>query len=416
MWDSIVLNEEKVDEGRELKLFDSSQEVDCGKHERYYTHVEEIDRVFGGGIYPASAVLIGGEPGIGKSTLALQVASFLKEETLYVSGEESVAQVTSHIKRINISTSKLYVAHTSSVQDIIKTLLVRKNIKVLIIDSIQTMCTDENAGYKGSINQIKMCTNALIDFAKEHNVVLFIIGHITKEGQIAGPKLLEHMVDTVLYFEGDNLTHLRILRTIKNRFGSVQEIGVFEMTPQGLKSISNPSLLFLNNDSSRENIGSSVYAGIEGSRSLLVEIQTLVLKTYMNIPRRAVVGWDNNRLSMMLAVLTSKCSLNFDNKEVYLNVAGGIKVQETAADLAICAALISALLQKPLPARTAIFGEVSLSGEVRKVPLSELRIREATRLGFARVIIPNEQVSAAGIEIKHIGDISELKKLFYNPG
>ncbi len=417
LWDSIISNDIAITtdssysgKGKVIDFKNSTKNPATEFQESFITGVQEIDRVFGGRILSGSAILIGGEPGIGKSTLLLQIASFLKKDTLYVSGEESIQQILSRADRLKLDAKQIFVVNTNYIADIIATINTHREIKILIIDSIQTMYVENTPSHQGSVNQVKMCTNELINATKKLNVTLFIIGHVTKDGQIAGPKLLEHMVDTVLYFEGENSTQLRILRTMKNRFGSVFEIGVFEMTAQGFKEVSNPSMLFLGKSDST-NIGNVVFASIEGTRSLLVEIQTLIIKTYMNMPRRSVVGWDLNRLSMIIAVISSRCGFSFENKEVYLNVAGGFKLQEPAADLAVAASLISSSLGKALPEKTIIFGEVALSGEVRRVSLTEIRLKEAIKLGFKNAIIASDNIAISGIKLIQVSNVKELSKL-----
>ncbi len=374
-------------EGREL-----SPEILCGdvnlEHTRIITPMDELNRVLGGGLVPASAILIGGDPGIGKSTLLLQLTSDLASvgvKSLYVTGEESAEQVKLRASRLNAFGKDSYVLAATNVHDILATVdKLKSEIKLVVIDSIQTIYSDDFSSAPGTVSQIRAATHELITYAKANNIILLIVGHVTKDGQLAGPKVLEHMVDTVLYFEGDASYHYRILRSMKNRFGSVNEIGVFEMTSEGLKEVKNPSELFLMD---RENnvSGISVFAGIEGSRPLLIEIQALIAPCNMVTPRRSVVGWDPNRLSMILAVLSVRYGLNLSSFEVYLSVAGGLRITEPAADLAVAAALISAASNNPLPQGSVFFGEIGLSGEVRKVTQVDARIKEATKLGFSNI-------------------------------
>lgn len=355
---------------------------------RIKTPYSELNRVLGGGLVPSSAILIGGDPGIGKSTLLLQLTSSLAEidvKSLYITGEESAEQVKLRSSRLGGVSKESYILAATNVHDIIATIDKLKNeISLVVIDSIQTIYSEDFSSAPGTVSQIRAATHELITYAKNHNIILLIVGHVTKEGQLAGPKVLEHMVDTVLYFEGDASYHYRILRSVKNRFGSVNEIGVFEMTNSGLKEVTNPSELFLMD---RENnvSGISVFAGIEGSRPILVEVQALVTKSSMAIPRRAVVGWDPARLAMILAVLQVRHKLDLSSYDVYLTIAGGLKITEPAADLAVAAALVSAAKQNPLPKGSVFFGEIGLSGEVRKVTQVDARINEAKKLGFDEI-------------------------------
>ena len=360
----------------------------CTEKSRIITPIAELNRVLGGGLVPASAILIGGDPGIGKSTLLLQLTSQLADigiKSLYVTGEESAEQVKLRAARLNVGSKETYVLAATNVHDIIATIdKLKHEVPLVVIDSIQTVYSEDFSSAPGTVSQIRAAAHELISYAKQNNIILLLVGHVTKEGQIAGPKVLEHMVDTVLYFEGDASYHFRILRAMKNRFGSVNEIGVFEMTGNGLREVSNPSELFLMD---RENnvSGISVFAGIEGSRPILVEIQALIAPSNMAIPRRSVVGWDPNRLAMILAVLSVRYGLNLGSSEVYLSVAGGLKITEPAADLAVAAALISAATNNPLPQGSVFFGEIGLSGEVRKVTQVDSRINEATKLGFSNI-------------------------------
>ena len=345
-------------------------------YSRLQTGIKEIDRVTGGGLVPGSVILVGGDPGIGKSTLLLQVCAGLaaqKDTCYYISGEEAIDQVRIRANRLGLAESPVNLASATDIRNIITT-LEKTEAKVVIIDSIQTMYLDEVESTPGSVGQVRACAYELIKLAKKKGFVLFLVGHVTKQGEIAGPRVLEHMVDTVLYFEGERGHHFRILRAVKNRYGATDEIGVFEMQDKGLVEVENPSALFL--AERQGNIsGSCVFAGIEGSRPLLVEIQ-------------AVVGWDSNRLSMVLAVLEARCSMNFSAHDVYLNIAGGLKISEPAADLAVAMAVISSLTKKPLPADMVAFGEIGLSGEIRAVSQSNLRLKEAQKLGFSGAIIP----------------------------
>ncbi|WP_341821485.1 DNA repair protein RadA [Wolbachia endosymbiont (group A) of Myopa testacea] len=386
---------------------------------RFLTGVEELDRVFGGGIVQGASILIGGEPGIGKSTLLLRIAANVVQlssfECLYVSGEESLEQVSLRAKRLKINEPKIKLLSTVSLTDVVATIKENKSIKFLVIDSIQTMYDSRITSAPGTVTQVRTCAHELTILAKQYGISLLIVGHITKDGQIAGPKTLEHMVDTVLYFEGENSNQYRILRTIKNRFGPANEIGVFEMSEAGLVPVDNPSSLFLMAHD-REVVGSVVFAGIEGSRPILMEVQALIAGTNMATPRRAVVGWDINRLAMIIAVLNARCKMFLHDKEVYLNIAGGLKIQEPSADLAVAASLISSVVNLPLPTSSIICGEVALSGEIRNVSHADLRLKEAQKLGFKKAIMPkNGNYSSHDIEIIKLSHVRELREIFnYN--
>ncbi|WJY18254.1 DNA repair protein RadA [Alteriqipengyuania flavescens] len=349
--------------------------------------LEEFDRALGGGIVPGSAILMGGDPGIGKSTLLLQTAGNIARaggDVVYVSGEEAAGQVRMRAQRLGVAQAPIKFASSTSVRDILTTLGSMEPPALLVIDSIQTMHSDTIEGAPGTVSQVRGCAFELIRYAKQSGTALVLVGHVTKDGNIAGPRVLEHMVDVVMSFEGERSHQYRILRSLKNRFGAVDEIGVFAMAGAGLEEVKNPSMLFL---SGRDEpvAGSSVFPALEGTRPVLVEIQALIVKLQSGAtPRRAVVGWDNGRMAMLLAVLESRCGLNFSSAEVYLNVAGGYRLTDPAADLAVAAALISALADKPLPAKSVFFGEVSLAGEIRPVAHAGLRLKEAMKLGFER--------------------------------
>lgn len=389
---------------------------------RVSTTIHELDRVLGGGLVAGSAVLIAGDPGIGKSTLLLQTVVALGKAGVscgYITGEESVAQVSLRARRLGLMSDRVQLASATSVRDIVSTMDGPGAPDVIIIDSVQTMYLDNLDAAPGTVSQVRAASHELIKLAKKRGITLFLVGHVTKEGQIAGPRVLEHMVDTVLYFEGERGHEFRILRAVKNRFGGTDEIGVFEMQEAGLKEISNPSALFL---SSREEAvsGACVFAGMEGTRPLLVEIQALVAPSYMSAPRRAVVGWDSNRLAMILAVLETRCGIRFSDKEVYLNVAGGIRVSEPAADMAVAAALLSALYDLPLPEASVMFGEIGLSGEVRGVARVEARLKESEKLGFASAYIPKSSVQGVGsklaIGVKGIDSVNTLARELFGGG
>lgn len=388
---------------------------DTGEAPRLSTRISELDRVLGGGLVEGSAVLIGGDPGIGKSTLLLQAAVTLAEggaSVAYISGEESVAQVRLRAKRLGVAKDSVQLAAATSVRDILATLEGSRDVKVLVIDSIQTMFLDSLDSAPGTVAQVRGSAHELIKFCKKKGIALFIVGHVTKEGQIAGPRVLEHMVDTVLYFEGERGHPFRILRAIKNRFGGTDEIGVFEMGELGLSEVANPSALFLSQRNEQMS-GSAVYAGLEGSRPVLMEIQALIAPSPMATPRRAVVGWDSARLAMILAVLEARAGIFMGDKEVYLNVAGGLRITEPAADLAVAAALLSALTDQPVPAESVFFGEVSLSGEVRMVSRSDARIKEAEKLGFKRAYLaPQKQPKQSGLGIAGLAHVKDLSALF----
>ena len=365
-------------------------------YDRYKTHWHEFDHVCGGGLVAGSVVLIGGDPGIGKSTLLLQVLDKLNSKNsnlpcLYISGEEGEDQILMRAHRLQIKNPNIQVCASTHLSDIIETLSQPTPPPIVVIDSIQTMHHTAIDSAPGTVSQVRACAHELISIAKKNNIILFIVGHVTKEGTMAGPKVLEHMVDTVLYFEGEKTRHFRILRAVKNRFGPADEIGVFEMSTQGLQDIANPSSLFLNLQDSQKREGTAIFAGIEGSRPILVEVQALVGPQIPSPPRRTVVGWDHARLSMILAVLEARCGLSFSQREVYLNIVGGLKISEPAADLAVAAALISSRVQKPLPEDSIFVGEIGLSGEVRYAFNMEARLKEAKKLGFSKAYLPENK-------------------------
>jgi DNA repair protein RadA/Sms len=388
--------------------------------QRLKTGIKELDRVCGGGLVSGSAILVGGDPGIGKSTLLLQACASVANlpqnpECYYISGEEAIDQVRIRSKRLKVDQSPVNLATATDVRDIIAT-LEKSKASLVIIDSIQTMYLEEAESTPGSVSQVRACAYELIKLAKKKGFTLFLVGHVTKQGSIAGPKVLEHMVDTVLYFEGERGHQFRILRAVKNRYGATDEIGVFEMQDEGLKEVENPSALFLAERQGNVS-GSCVFAGIEGSRPVLVEIQALVSPTGYSSPKRAVVGWDSNRLSMVLAVLEARCGFNLSSQDIYLNVAGGLKISEPATDLAVAMAVISSLTNKPLPADAVIFGEIGLSGEIRAVSQPGLRLKEAGKLGFSSAIIPatrakDKKINAGNMSINEIGNVQRLINWF----
>ncbi|NGM48159.1 DNA repair protein RadA [Caulobacter sp. 602-2] len=364
-------------------------ESDTPAPPRILTGVDEFDRVCGGGVVPGSAILIGGDPGVGKSTLLLQVcanASSRGVACAYISGEEAVEQIRGRADRMGLAGAPVKLAAESSLRDILDGLK-RDKFDLVVIDSIQTMWSDAHEAGPGTVTQVRACATELVRLAKQRGVAILLVGHVTKDGQIAGPRVVEHLVDAVLSFEGERGYPFRILRGAKNRFGATDEIGVFEMGDVGLREVKNPSALFLNEGGERA-AGAAVFAGIEGSRPVLVEFQALVAPSAYGTPRRAVVGWDSGRLAMVLAVLESRCGLGFGDKDVYLNVAGGLRITEPAADLAAAAALASSALDVALPQDCVVFGEVSLSGEIRPVSRMESRLKEAAKLGFGRALGP----------------------------
>jgi DNA repair protein RadA/Sms len=418
---------------------------------RRQTGIDELDRVCGGGLVPGSAILVGGDPGIGKSTLLLQAAAATApaiEESpggpkarpatvAYITGEEAIDQVRMRAERLGVAASPMLLAATSNVRDIIASLDREDRPDLVVVDSIQTMYLDTLDSAPGTVSQVRAAAQELIRLAKRRGFVLVLVGHVTKEGVIAGPRVLEHMVDTVLYFEGERGHQFRILRAVKNRFGATDEIGVFEMSDRGLVEVPNPSALFLagrpsagqhpfgiagvdaeDNElvapSAGQISGSAVFAGIEGTRPVLVEVQVLVAPAVPGTPRRAVVGWDGTRLAMITAVLEARCGLSVGANDIYLNVAGGLRIVEPAADLAVAAALVSALTETPVPTDTVVFGEIALSGDVRTVCHTESRLKEAAKLGFAQAWMPIPRgkrrgaAIAAGLETAPIGHLKEL--------
>ena len=395
--------------GRGIQLTDlASEEV---PPPRTHSGLSELDRVLGGGLVAGSAILVGGDPGIGKSTLLLQAAArfaMVGVKTLYVSGEEASAQVRMRAQRLGLGTAPVQLAAETNLRDILTTLDAERP-GLVIIDSIQTMWADTVESAPGSVAQVRAAAHELTSFAKRRGISVVMVGHVTKEGQIAGPRVVEHMVDTVLYFEGERGHQFRILRSVKNRFGPADEIGVFEMTGDGLAEVTNPSALFLS-ERGTPAPGSVVFAGIEGTRPVLCEIQALVAPTPHSQPRRSVVGWDGGRLAMVLAVLEARCAIPFAGLDVYLNVAGGLKIGEPAADLAVAAALLSAREDVALPPETVIFGEISLSGALRPVGQAENRLKEAQKLGFTSAIVPagGKMVGDGGLAVQRFVDLTAL--------
>lgn len=381
-----------------------------GREKRAPLGIKELDRVLGGGLVDGAIILIGGDPGIGKSTLILQALAKIAEKSgtvLYVSGEESPEQIKLRAERMSINSGNIALLPETLIENIIQTAQAMKPT-ALVIDSIQTVYTEELTSAPGSVGQIRESAAKLMGFAKRANVPVFLIGHVTKEGAIAGPRVLEHIVDTVLYFEGDRGHPYRILRTVKNRFGSTNEIGVFEMTDSGLSEIDNPSELFLS-ERPLDVAGSTVIASMEGTRPLLVEVQALVSPTTFGMPRRTSMGVDFNRVNLLIAVLEKKAGLHLGGMDIFTNIVGGLKIVEPATDLGIIAAIVSSFKEVPIDSRTFLFGEVGLSGEVRAVAQAETRLKEAAKIGFRRGIIPLSNV--AHLKSNHGLDIVGVKNV-----
>ncbi|MFG1181720.1 DNA repair protein RadA [Xanthobacter versatilis] len=374
--------------------------------------IGELDRVAGGGFVPGSVLLIGGDPGIGKSTLLVQASAALAasgQRVIYVSGEEAVDQVRMRAQRLGLDQAPVSLAAETNAENIIATLSGGPHVHMVVIDSIQTMWSDSVESAPGTVTQVRTSAQLLVRYAKQTGACVILVGHVTKDGQIAGPRVVEHMVDAVFSFEGDGGHQFRILRAQKNRFGPTDEIGVFEMTGRGLSEVANPSELFLSNRDAGAP-GTAVFAGMEGTRPVLVEIQALVAPSSLGTPRRAVVGWDPNRLSMVLAVLDARCGVRLGGHDVYLNVAGGLRIGEPAADLAVAAALVSSLTGAPLPADAVYFGEASLTGAVRQVAQAAARLKEAAKLGFARAVLPSGGLDGvdAQVSLQPVGSLAEL--------
>lgn len=385
-------------------------EISASTGVRYSTGIKELDRTLGGGVVMGSVVLIGGDPGIGKSTIILQSLKGLTKlgKVLYVSGEESPEQIKIRADRLNINSDDIILLPETSLEGIIS-VAQKIDPKVIIIDSIQTIFSLELPSAPGSVGQIRECATKLMFMAKKNNIPLFIIGHVTKEGAIAGPKVLEHIVDTVLYFEGDKGNPFRILRAVKNRFGSTNEIGVFEMQGSGLKEVDNPSELFLSERP--ENVpGSVVTVSLEGTRPLLVEIQALVTASSFGVPRRTAIGVDYNRINLLVAVLDKRLGLHLGGMDIYVNVVGGLKIDEPAIDMGIAAAIASSFKNRIIEAGTFTFGEVGLSGEMRAISQAETRIKEAAKLGFKKGVVPSNntgRVKGSDIEIIGVKNVEE---------
>ncbi len=399
--------------GRRVDMLPLATSGDVTPPSRMKTGMAEFDRVAGGGLVAGSATLIGGDPGIGKSTLLLQLVCRLSTDgrrTAYVSGEESAEQVRMRARRLGLGSAEVDLATSTNAADIAASIGGKDGPEVVVIDSIQTMFLPTLDSAPGTVSQVRATAQELIRAAKTHDIALLVVGHVTKDGAIAGPRVLEHMVDTVLYFEGDRSHHFRILRGVKNRFGATDEIGVFEMAEKGLVEVPNPSELFLA-DRRDEVTGAVVFAGIEGSRPVLVEIEALVAPSTLATPRRNVVGWDSSRLAMLTAVLEARCGVPLSGRDIFLNVAGGMKIGETAADLAVAAALLSSVAGRPAPPRSVFFGEVALSAELRQVAQADSRLKEASKLGFDLAVMPRPRKKLAapsGLSIAQPATLAEL--------
>ncbi|MDD4271877.1 MAG: DNA repair protein RadA [Patescibacteria group bacterium] len=387
------------------------EKLDSQKEGRRLTaNIQELDRVLGGGLIPGSLILLGGEPGIGKSTLVAQMANAIgkKNQVIYVSGEESAGQIKARFDRLGIKANNIKFLNETNAEKIIATI---KELKpaLVIIDSIQTIYSSAVISEAGSINQIRGSAVNFLEAAKANNIAIILIGHITKDGSLAGPKSLEHIVDTVLYLETETNHGYRILRATKNRFGSINEIGVFEMTAGGFKEITNPSLIFV--EQSQNFTGSVLSCIMEGTRPFLIEVQALVSKTAFGYPQRKASGFDLNRLQVLIAVLTKRAGLNLNNQDVILNVTGGLKITEPGLDLAVCAAIASSLLNQPLSRQTLVLGEVGLGGEIRNVSKLETRLKEAEKLGFKKAVLPAAEAKNLKLKIFSIKSVADLIKI-----
>jgi len=424
-WNSLVeevLESTDKSRSREAKIQDAPQRMDTislNEHIRYKTGLSEFDRTLGGGLVPGSLVLIGGDPGIGKSTLILQAAQRLAQEghrILYISGEESTQQIKLRAQRLSAESPEIYLLCGTCLEDMIDK-FDGLAPRIMVIDSIQTIYTETLTSAPGSIGQVREVTSKLMNLAKGSGKALFIIGHVTKQGAIAGPKVLEHLVDTVLYFEGDGSHSYRILRSVKNRFGPTNEIGAFEMTDQGLQELVNPSELFLE-ERAQDVSGSVVVSSIEGTRPLLVELQALVCSSSLAVPRRTSIGVDSNRVSLLAAVLSKRGGINLANNDIFINVAGGIRIDEPAIDLGIVATVASSFLNTPIQRNTVVFGEVGLSGEIRGVSQTETRMKEAVKMGFVRAVISKKTLkdmkNKPDIELLGISTVQELLEVLFS--
>lgn len=397
-----------------------NQEIQAEMLERYPTAFKELDRVLGGGVVPGSFILLGGDPGIGKSTLLMQVAGGLsktKRKTLYVSSEESVSQTAMRAQRLGVKSELVQVASENNLQTIID-LANELKPDVLVVDSIQTVYMPEIQSAPGSVSQVRECAGTLMMLAKAKNICVILIGHVTKDGSIAGPKVLEHMVDTVLSFEGDTNYQFRLVRSLKNRFGPANQLGVFQMFGSGLQEVDNPSELFLENREG-DAIGATVFACMEGQRPFLCEIQSLVTYTPLNIPRRTTIGLPSNRVHLLTAVIEKYMSISLSNQDVYVNIVGGLKIEEPASDLAILAAMVSSEGNQALPSKSCFFGEIGLTGEIRAVPFADVRLQEAIKLGYKNFFIPksnqkhvSDLLKQPGVKVQFISHVREIKQTF----
>lgn len=420
-WNTFVEENISVSKSSTVKLAKEAEvvalkNIETDSEERIHTQIQELDRVLGGGIVPGSLVLVGGDPGIGKSTLLLQVCQKLcesKKQVLYISGEESLKQIKLRANRMGEFKEDLYLLCETNLE-VIRNVIETRKPDVVVIDSIQTMYSEEVSSAPGSVSQVRESTNVFMQLAKGLGISIFIVGHVTKEGTVAGPRVLEHMVDTVLYFEGDRHASYRILRGVKNRFGSTNEIGVFEMRQNGLVEVENPSEFMLNGKPEHAS-GSVVACSIEGTRPILIEIQALVCSSNFGMPRRTAAGTDYNRVNLLMAVLEKRLGLHLSNYDAYVNIAGGVKMNEPAIDLGIVMAIISSYKNHPIDEKTIVFGEVGLSGEVRAVSMPEQRVAEAKKLGFETCIMPEvSKDMVKGIDgikivgVKNIGDAMQL--------
>jgi DNA repair protein RadA/Sms len=420
-WNTFVEENISVSKSSTVKLAKEAEvvalkNIETDSEERIHTQIQELDRVLGGGIVPGSLVLVGGDPGIGKSTLLLQVCQKLcenKKQVLYISGEESLKQIKLRANRMGEFKEDLYLLCETNLE-VIRNIIETRKPDMVVIDSIQTMYSEEVSSAPGSVSQVRESTNVFMQLAKGLGISIFIVGHVTKEGTVAGPRVLEHMVDTVLYFEGDRHASYRILRGVKNRFGSTNEIGVFEMRQNGLVEVENPSEFMLNGKPEHAS-GSVVACSIEGTRPILIEIQALVCSSNFGMPRRTAAGTDYNRVNLLMAVLEKRLGLHLSNYDAYVNIAGGVKMNEPAIDLGIVMAIVSSYKNHPIDEKTIVFGEVGLSGEVRAVSMPEQRVAEAKKLGFETCILPEvSKDMVKGIEgikiigVKNIGDAMQL--------
>jgi len=410
-WNTLV--EERVEKPKDIGSVKrghgteplSLDEIKTGDEDRFVTRIGELDRVLGGGIVTGSVVLIGGDPGIGKSTLVLQMLRQVSEfrgKALYVSGEESPAQIKMRAQRLGVKAENLYVLAETSLDEVLRA-ADELQPQVIVVDSVQTVYTSELPSAPGSVGQVREVSGRLMLYAKRTGIPTFLVGHVTKDGAIAGPRVLEHIVDTVLYFEGDRGHAFRILRAVKNRFGSTNEIGVFEMKESGLAEVANPSELFLA-ERPKDATGSVVVSSLEGTRPILAELQALVTPTKMTMPRRTSIGVDYNRVSLLIAVLEKRVGMHLMGMDVFVNVVGGLKIDEPAVDLGIIAAVASSFREKPINANTVVMGEVGLAGEVRAISQAELRLKDAAKLGFTRCILP-------AVNVEKIEKTASLKKM-----